>query len=257
MKKVLAFDLDSTLTPSKAPVPDSIAELLGKLLAHYQICIMSGGRFEQFNKQLLSYLHIEPTLLKKLHIMPTCGTRYYRFDVNKKDWYQVYAEDLTKAERLKIIKVLRDTVKELGYTQKKTYGDIIDDRGSQISVSVLGQDIVDVLGEEGVRLKETWDPDATKKNLMRDRAALKLEEFQVRVGGGTTVDVTKPGIDKAYGMTKLMDELGVKKSEILFIGDRLKEGGNDYPVKAMGIDSIEVSHWQETVKILETILYLT
>jgi len=257
MKKVIAFDLDGTLAPSKSPLPDRIGELLKILLEHFQICVISGGKFEQFEKQLLNNLRAEPKLLKNLHLMPTCGTRYYKFDVAKNNWQKVYAEDFSESQKKKIITVLTETLKDLGYLDKKTYGEIIEDRGSQITLSTLGQDIVDQLGDEGVRLKETWDPDNKKKNLIRDRAAPRLEEFEVRVGGLTSIDVTKPGIDKAYGMEKLMKALDINKQDILFIGDRMVEGGNDYPVKAMGIDSIEVSHWQDTGKILEAIIHLT
>jgi HAD superfamily hydrolase (TIGR01484 family) len=256
MKKVIAFDLDGTLAPSKSPLPDKIGELLTKLLEEFQVCVISGGKFEQFKKQLLNNLRAEPKLLKNLHLMPTCGTRYYKFNLSKNDWQKVYAEDFTEPEKKKIITVLSETLKDLGYLDTKTYGEIIEDRGSQITLSTLGQDIVDQLGDEGVRLKETWDPDNKKKNLIRERAAPRLEEFEVRVGGLTSIDVTKPGIDKAYGMHKLMDALRVNMDDILFIGDRLMEGGNDYPVKAMGIDSIEVSHWEDTGKILEAIIYI-
>lgn len=257
MKKVIAFDLDGTLAPSKSPLPDKIGELLKVLLEHFQICVISGGKFEQFEKQLLNNLHAEPKLLKNLHLMPTCGTCYYKFDVAKNNWQKIYAEDFTDSQKKKIITVLTETLKDLGYLDKKTYGEIIEDRGSQITLSTLGQDIVDQLGDEGVRLKEAWDPDNKKKNLIRDRTAPRLEEFEVRVGGLTSIDVTKPGIDKAYGMEKLMATLNIEKRDILFIGDRMVEGGNDYPVKAMGIDSIEVSHWQDTAKILQAIVYIS
>jgi len=254
MKKVIVFDLDGTLASSKSPASDRINDLITQLLGHFQICVISGGKFEQFEKQLLNNLHTEPKSLTNLHLMPTCGTRYYKFDLDKKTWQKIYAEDFTDSEKKKIITVLSDTLDELGYLEDKTYGEIIEDRGSQITLATLGQDIVDQLGDEGVRLKEAWDPDDKKKNLIRDHATLRLEEFEVRVGGLTSVDVTKLGIDKAYGMGKLMKALDIKKSDILFFGDRLTEGGNDYPVKAMGIDSIEVSHWQDTAKILEAIV---
>jgi hypothetical protein len=56
-------------------------------------------------------------------------------------------------------------------------------------------------------------------------------------------------------MRKLMETLDVGEADILFVGDKLQEGGNDYPVKAVGIDCIEVDNWQETAKIIQTLLY--
>ena len=253
-KKIIAFDLDGTLAPSKSPLPDRMAEALNSLLEKYEVCVMSGGKFGQFQKQLLANFKAEPSKLERLHLMPTCGTRYYRYNIVKADWEQVYAEDFNEAEKKKITDALTKVVKELGYDEKKVYGEVIEDRGSQVTWSALGQDIVDHLGDEGVRLKEEWDADNAKKNKVREAAAELLPEFEVRVGGVTSVDVTKPGIDKAYGIRKLMDMLDVGMSEVLFIGDRVQPGGNDYPVKAMGVDSIEIKYWHETASVVEAIV---
>lgn len=256
-RKVIAFDLDGTLAPSKSPLPDRMAELLDRLLDQYHVCVISGGKFGQFEKQLLSNLQADPTRLERLHLMPTCGTRYMKYDVAKAAWETVYAEDFTKPEKEKIMTALASSVEELGYAGAKTYGETLEDRGSQVTWSALGQDIVDRLGAEGVRLKEEWDADNKKKNEIRDHVANKLSEFEVRVGGVTSIDITKPGIDKAYGMRKLMDMLEIGKSDILFIGDRVQPGGNDYPVKQFGIDTIEISKWQETAVAVESILYVS
>jgi HAD superfamily hydrolase (TIGR01484 family) len=227
------------------------------LLAKYQVCVISGGKYELFQQQLITNLRSEPKRLANLHLMPTSGTRYYVFDVKKGDWHEVYAENLTDAQKAKIIKALNSGLDELGWRPKKTYGDIIEDRDSQITLSTLGQDIVAKLGEEGLKLKEAWDPTGEKKQRLRGVISPMIPEFEVRSAGTTSIDVTKPGIDKAYGMQKLLDLLSISKEDVLFMGDKLVEGGNDYPVKAMGIDCMEVSHWQDTALIIQAILYVS
>jgi HAD superfamily hydrolase (TIGR01484 family) len=256
MKKLIAFDLDGTLAPSKSPAPDRMTLALDRLLDTFHVCVISGGKFEQFEKQLLGNLKSEPKKLERLHIMPTCGTRYYRFNPSSSEWSQVYTEDFTEAQKKKIIEVVDEAARELGYDKSEAWGERIEDRGSQISWSALGQEVVTELGEEGVLKKEEWDPDSSKKRAMQEYIAPRLLEFEVRMGGGTTIDITKLGIDKAYGMQKLMELLKIGKEDILFIGDRLQEGGNDYPVKAMGIDSLEISAWQETALAIEAILHV-
>jgi hypothetical protein len=256
VKKLIAFDLDGTLAESKSRADDRMTELLDQLLDKFQVCVISGGKFGQFEKQLLSNLKSEPGKLEKLHIMPTCGTRYCVYDIVKKGWREVYAENFTEPQKKKIIAALDKGFDDLGMRADKTYGETIEDRGSQVTFSVLGQDIVDELGKEGLRLKHAWDPDNKKKLKLRDYIQPLIPEFEVRVGGVTSIDVTKQGIDKAYGMKKLMEMLEIGKEDILFIGDRLQEGGNDYPVKAFGIDSIQISHWQETALAVETILHV-
>lgn len=247
MKKVLAFDLDDTLAVTKSPISDQMAELLGDILDSFEICIISGGRFEQFKTQVIDRLHIEPHRLNRLHLMPTCGTRYYRYDELDAAWRLQYAEDLTGEQKKRIIETLERSAKELGLWPKNPAGEVIEDRGSQITFSALGQNATP---ED----KYAWDPKGTKKQALRDLAAESLPNLEVRTGGSTSIDVTREGIDKAYGMQKLLDVLDIAKEDILFFGDRLQEGGNDYPVKAFGIDCLEVSEWQDTARRLETIL---
>lgn len=251
-KKLIAFDLDGTLAPSKSRFHPRMVALFDRLLAKYHVCVISGGKFELFQRQFLSQITTEPDSLSRLHLMPTSGTRYYRFEKN--DWLLKYAEDFTPAQKKKIIRALEEGLEESGFKEERIYGDLIEDRGSQITLSVLGQDIVAELGEEGVRIKESWDRDGTKKMKIRDIVADKIPEFYVRAAGATSIDVTLPGVDKAYGMQKLMEATGFKKEEILFMGDKIIPGGNDYAVEEMGIDCIAVGKWQDTAYAIEGIV---
>jgi HAD superfamily hydrolase (TIGR01484 family) len=247
IRKVIAFDLDDTLAVTKSPISDRMGELLKKLLDTYDVCIMSGGLFQQFKIQVIDRLEATPRELSRLHIMPTCGTRYYRYDELLNDWKLQYAENLTNDQKQRVIKALEDGAKKLGLWEDKTYGDIIEDRESQITFSALGQ-------KAPAELKYKWDPTGEKKHKLRDYVAPLVTDLEVRVGGTTSVDVTMIGVDKAYGMQKLIEKMDINKEDILFIGDKLLEGGNDYPVKAMGIDSIEVGGWQDTAFVIEGIL---
>jgi phosphomannomutase len=240
--RVLAFDLDDTLTVSKSKIDPRMAHLLGQLLSLHDVCIISGGKFEQFETQVLRYLTVPEDFLARLHVMPTCGTRYYtRLDGG---WHMNYAEDLSDSEKSHVIGVLTEGAKELGLWEAQTWGDIIEDRGSQITYSALGQ-------SAPPDAKYAWDPDGPKKQKLRNYAAEYLPELEVRVGGSTSVDVTKKGIDKAYGIGRLLDRLQISAEQVLFIGDRLQEGGNDFPVIALGVKWVEVERWQDTADYLE------
>jgi hydroxymethylpyrimidine pyrophosphatase-like HAD family hydrolase len=74
------------------------------------------------------------------------------------------------------------------------------------------------------------------------------------MGGATSVDVTKPGIDKAYGIRKLRDTLGIAINDMIFVGDALFPGGNDYPAEEAGVVSIRVKNPHESKRVIETIL---
>ncbi len=252
LKKLIAFDLDGTLAPSKSHFNPRMVALFDQLLAKYHVCVISGAKFELFQQQFLKQITSEPSSLKRLHLMPTSGTRYYRFEHG--DWVVKYAEDFTPNEKHAITSALEEGLEESGYKAEKTYGDTIEDRDSQITLSILGQEIVAELGDEGVEIKEAWDPDGIKKFKIRDIVAKKIPGFSVRAAGATSIDVTKPGVDKAYGMEKLIDETGFSKDEILFMGDKIVPGGNDYAVEEMGIDCISVRSWQDTAYAIEGIV---
>lgn len=249
MKKLIAFDLDDTLAVTKSPIEDRMGNALARLLNHFEVCVISGGKFEQFKKQVVDRLTASPEQLERLHLMPTCGTRYHHFDTPSGEWRKIYSEDLSEEQKKHIVAVLEKTAKQLGYWEEKPYGEIIEDRGSQITFSALGQ-------QAPPEAKYKWDPTGAKKHAIRDLAAPELPDVEVRVGGTTSIDVTMIGIDKAYGMKKLMGQLEIGKDDILFIGDRLEEGGNDYPVKAMGIDCLQVGDWKDTALVLEGILHV-
>lgn len=245
-KKLIAFDLDDTLAVTKSAISERMATLLRGLLDHYDVCVISGGKFEQFEKQVVANLHASDKQLANLHLMPTCGTRYHRYENGA--WKLKYAEDLSDEQKAEIIRVLEEEAKKLGLWPSKPWGDVIEDRGSQVTFSALGQ-------QAPAEAKYKWaDENEIQKQVLRTAIANNLPGLEVRLGGTTSVDITRVGIDKAYGINKLVDELSISYDDILFIGDKLQEGGNDYPVKALGVDSIEVGRWEDTAYVLEGIL---
>ncbi|MBK5244654.1 MAG: HAD-IIB family hydrolase [Eubacteriaceae bacterium] len=243
MKKLIIFDLDGTLAKSKSSIDNEMAELLKSLLDVALVAIISGGDWSQFEKQILDYLP-KKSLLKKLSILPTSGTKYYQF---KKDWEKLYAENFTNEERKKILDSLHSAIKEADINIKKTWGNQIEDRGSQITFSALGQ-------KAPLDEKKGWDDDFSKRKKIVKPLEKSLKGFSVGMGGTTSIDITKPGIDKAYGINKLKEILGIEISEMLFIGDALFKGGNDHAARKTGVDCIQVRDPEETKRIIETVI---
>ena len=244
--QVAMFDLDDTLCASKTTISPEMAHMLRSLLGVVDVCIISGGRFEQFEVQVLKPLGVFPEL-RRLHLMPTSGARYLRWEGVR--WNEIYFERLSESEKERAFKVLRDGAEEFGFWLEDTWGPALEDRGSQVTYSALGQ-------KAPVEEKAKWDPDKKKGHLLREYAAQRLGDLEVRSGGSTSIDVTKAGIDKAYGTKKLMAELAIAETDILFFGDRLDPGGNDYPVKALGVECIAVKGWKDTISNVQAIFRL-
>lgn len=243
--RAVAFDLDDTLAPSKEAISDSMAHALRTLLDTCDVCVISGGQMSQFQTQLLDRLHANPDQLSRLHIMPTCGTRYVRYDGGKAN--ELYCHNLTNEEKQKAMQALEEEAKQLGYWEDETWGQIIEDRGSQITFSALGQ-------EAPLDAKQNWDPKGIKRGKLAAAVGAKLPEMEVRSGGMTSIDITRKGVDKAYGMRALMEHAGYAAPEILFIGDRLDPQGNDYPVVSTGVHFFEVPSWETTVDVINYIV---
>ena len=243
MKKLIVFDLDGTLAESKSSLDAEMSALLSKLLGVVKVAVISGGDWPQFEKQLLSNFPHD-NRLKNLSLLPTCGTKYYEYVVN---WEKIYSEDFTACEKGEIISSLKQTIESSGFKAAKVWGDVIEDRGSQITFSALGQ-------QAPIEEKKKWDPDFKKRKQMKERLDQLIPEFSVRLGGTTSVDITKPGIDKAYGIGKLRDTLGIAIKEMIFVGDALFPGGNDYPAKEAGALSIQVRDPDESKRVIEAII---
>jgi phosphomannomutase len=243
VKKLLIFDLDGTLAESKSAIDAEMADHLSQLLSMAQVAIISGGDWPQFEKQVLAHLPKNQSL-DKLSILPTCGTKFYQY---QKGWKQLYAENFTDAEKKKIADRLNQAVGESSLNIDKTWGEQIEDRGSQITFSALGQ-------KAPLAEKKNWDPDFAKRKKIKARLDKSLTEFSVEMGGATSIDITKPGIDKAYGIHKLHTVLDIKISDMIYIGDALFAGGNDYPARKTGVACIQVRDPEETKRVIEAIV---
>ena len=246
LPRLVAFDLDDTLAPSKSAMPPAMAAALRRLLDVVPVCIISGGQVGQFHDQVLAHLDADADELSRLHLMPTCGTRYYTYDASQagagtESWTLVYANDLTPEQIRTGFEIVEAQARRLGLWEERTWG---GDPG--------GPRQPDHLLRPGGR-KPLWRPNAPgtprgeKKATLRDAVAPLLPELEVRSGGSTSVDITLKGVDKAYGMKRLAEVTGIALEEMLFVGDRLDPEGNDYPVKALGVPCQAVGGWQDTV----------
>ena len=243
-KKLIVFDLDKTLSESKQPMDSEMAMLVRGLLQIKQVAVISGGSFSQFQKQFVPKL--TEGKLEHLFLFPTCGSAFYRHDGSK--WKNVYTETLTEDEKWRILAAFPKMFNEVGFRiPDRVYGELIEDRGTQITFAAYGS-------QAPLAIKSAWDPDRKKRLTMITILARHLPDFEIRTGGTSSVDVTRKGIDKAYGIMQMEKHLNISRSAMVFIGDDLGEGGNDHPVIATGVDTLEVTGPEETKRIIRSII---
>lgn len=243
---MVAFDLDDTLAPSKTRLPDEMAATLSRLLDATQVCVISGGQFGQFHTQVVEPLDaIGAPRMDRLHLMPACGTQYYR--LRDGQWHRVYLEALSDDEKSRALDALESCARRLGLWEPDTWGPRLEDRESQITFSALGQ-------RAPGDAKRGWDPTGEKKLRLRAEVAALLPDLEVRAGGTTSIDITRVGRDKSFGIGRLIEITGLSKQDVLFYGDRLDEHGNDYPVRAMGVPCVAVTDWRDTAAQIDALL---
>nr|GLK21556.1 haloacid dehalogenase [Microbacterium terregens] len=242
MKQLIAFDLDGTLAESKAPLDDEVAGLLATLLSFAQVAVISGGDWPQFKKQVVDRLPTQSDL-SRLWILPTAGAKLFRFT---RDWEQVYSEAITPSEKADILDALERAIQVAGLNREPAWGPRIEDRGTQITYSGIGQ-------KAPLEAKEAWDPDRRKRLQLQDMLRQSLPNWSINIGGTTSIDITRAGIDKAFGLRKLAEVSGVAFKDMIFLGDSIFPGGNDYPAVTVGVDTVAVRDVQETKSILHAL----
>lgn len=254
-KKLIIFDLDGTLTKSKAPMDAKMATLLNKLLEKKRVAVIGGGRYKQFDDQFIQKLKTPKSLLKHLFLFPTTSTTFYRFLKGK--WHLVYADYFNQTQKKKIMGAFHIAFQKHGYKPPaKPYGEIIEDRGSQITFSAIGQDPPKSKKryKKYLAAKEKWNKKQDIRPQMMKTMQKHLPGFEVKRGGLTSIDVTKKGIDKAYGVRQIKKALGIQIKDMLFIGDALYPGGNDYAARKTGVECIQISGPEETGKIIQSLI---
>lgn len=246
--KLVAFDLDGTLADSKQPIGGDMADALGRLLAVADVAIISGGDWPQFDKQVIGRLPPDARLAG-LWVMPTTGAKLFRFTDGR--WQAVYAENFPPEEkqhiRTAIDAAVESAVEAGGYRDARIWGERVEDRGSQFTFSGLGQ-------EAPIDAKQAWDPDFTKRRALQAALRAALPDLSVNIGGSTSIDITQQGVDKGYGLRRLAEQSRLPLGAMLFVGDAVYPGGNDYPAKEAGVATIAVRDVAETRTVIATII---
>lgn len=246
MTNTIIFDLDGTLTVSKSPLTPEMGILLARLMLKMPVAIMSGGSYAQFEKQFMVGMPADANY-KNLYLFPTSAAQCYVWKDGQ--WELLYNNPFTPEEKTKVLQALAESLRETGLDQPppQLWGEQTEDRGAQISWSALGQ-------QAPIEIKTAWDPDRKKRAPLQAALIARLPDFSVRVNATTSVDITRKGITKAYGIRRFSEIIGLSISEMLYVGDGLFPGGNDEIVKETSIATQKVVGPADTAIVIERFL---
>lgn len=237
---IILFDLDGTLTESRQQVEPDMAELFTRLTKQYKVGIVSGCSLDRIDEQLLN--HVPGCEIFNLYLFPSTASCGYKFGMNG-DLVCLYEKLITLEEKSRITDIMLFVCHNV---VDHSYGEIIEDRGGQIALALTGLDAP-------LDVKRNFDPDNRKREALKAELDKLLTGYEVIIGGTTTISVTRKGVDKSCCLNAIVVD-GIRLDKVLYIGDALYKGGNDYPLVQAGIDCISVSSLSETAVVIQKLL---
>jgi HAD superfamily hydrolase (TIGR01484 family) len=163
-------------------------------------------------------------------------------------WVERYGSSLTDEDRDIITKAIEQSIEETGALEGlPVFGQRFLEKRAQVAFAALGIDVPH-------DLKYTWDPDNERRLKLHAAVAEKLPQFEVTMGGATSIDIMKKGVNKSLGVRWLSEHLGISAREMLYVGDAFYESGNDAPVIPTGIQTRQTTGPAETLTIIDDLL---
>ena len=188
---------------------------------------------------------ISSLIKKKHHILGTTGTNYTFVENNNSE--VKYNLSFNEKEKKQIFDSLEKLISKYNIQSMTTKKDQVQDRDSQITLSAIGR-------HAPSELKRNYDLDGEiRKTWIKFlRFFLHEEKYDIRIGGTTSIDITRKGLDKEWGIRKFAEYYNLNLNQILFFGDKIHPGGNDFPATKV-VDCIKVKSPEDTLEKLKEI----
>lgn len=241
--KAVFFDLDDTLAESfQPPSPHMISLLLG-VLERMPVAIITAAGWPRIERDFLEPMSASP-YISRFFVFPNSSAQCFTHENGT--WVEIYDMKLSDDERARIRIAIAEATKLVDIRHPDFEPEIID-REAQIAYAAVGL-------QAPADVKKSWDPDQSKRKMLKAEIEKRVPDVEVRIGGSTTIDITKKDISKAYGVQWLSEHLHIPAADMIFVGDALYPGGNDAVVIPTGIQTRSTSGPAETEKIIEEIL---
>ena len=232
-KKLIAFDLDGTLTQHKQPLSAANRAVLDTLATRYEIIMAGAGNCKRIYTQMGEY---------PITIVGNYGMEESRIVDGE---FKIVRTEKADVDRKFMDKKCMELRKKYGYTSYK--GDPLEYHESgMVTFGLLGTkpDAADKLA---------FDPDKIKRREMYPEVKEIFKDYSVFIGGTTSFDITPKQYNKYDAVMRYAAEKGYSKDEILFVGDDFADGGNDSQIRIYGMDYIRIddyTHLPEKLQFL-------
>ena len=235
-KKIVAFDLDGTITQHRTELGDENKAVLEKLAEKYKLMIVGAGVCMRIWKQLKNF---------PIDIIGCYGMQYGKYNYETKT-LDILRSDKKECDRESVLQRVDVLRKQFGYTEYA--GDSVDFHESgAVTIALLGT-------KAKIEDKLAFDPTREKRRPIYPTGVEMFPDFNVFVGGSSSFDMTPAPFNKYYALDKFCKEEGYSHEDIVFIGDDYGLGGNDESVYKSDFDFITVDDYRELAKAVEVLL---
>ena len=234
--KVIAMDLDGTLTQHKTKLSDTTREVLTRLSEKYKLLMVGAGTCRRIFEQLDRF---------PIDIIGNYGMQYAEYNPETKD-IDIVFDEVLPCDRESVDRRVTEMRNKYGFTEY---------RGENVEYHPSGCVTFPVLGTKALAEdKLAFDPDRKKRRAIYEDVKATFSDYIVFVGGSSSFDMAPAPYDKAYALAKYCDERGIPHSSVVYIGDDYGEGGNDESVYKSDMNYLTIDDYRDFPNVVKDFL---
>ena len=210
--KVIAMDLDGTLTQHKQHMSEECRQTLINLSKRYKLMMVGAGQVYRIFNQLEQF---------PIDIIGNYGLQYAKYNPETQV-LDIIRDDTFPCDREKTEAIVTSFREKYGFTQYA---------GDNVEYHPSGCITFPVLGTKAQQAdKLAFDPDRSKRRKIYNEVVEAFSDYCVFVGGSSSFDMAPKPYNKFYALDLFCKENGLAHDEVLFVGNDYGQGGNDESV---------------------------
>ena len=224
--RLIAFDLDGTLTQHKSPLEEDARRTLDTLAKKYKLLMVGAGRCERIFAQMGGY---------PIDIIGNYGMEYAEYNRGSGALDMVFSH---------VLPCDRETMETRITTLRRQFG-FTEFAGDNVEFHASGCVTFPILGTKAqLSDKLKFDPDRSRRRPLLPIVQAANPEYNVFVGGTSSFDMTPKEYDKYQALARYCAEYGYAHDEVLFVGDDFGVGGNDESVYRSDIAFLPITDYR-------------
>ena len=234
--KLVAFDLDGTLTQHKSPLSPEARATLEALNKKYKLLMVGAGMCMRIFNQMEQF---------PIDVLGNYGLQYAEYNPDTKE-LEIKENNVLPCDRESVDKRVTMLREKYGFTEYV---------GENVEYHASGCVTFPVLGTKAALAdKLAFDPDRSKRRAIYEDVKATFPEYTVFVGGSSSFDMAPAPFNKYYALAKYCDARGIKHEDVVFVGDDYGPGGNDESVYLSDMNFITVDNYMDFPELMKPLL---